>query len=149
MIGAREGFFVDFISYEEFVMCSMPYLMISKPLDSFVYSYSMMAAYRATITLVLVVSNVSINTNSLTSPASLLNLQLNLQNTLSSLQMEPYPLFCSTPPLSNSALIAKLTLGYKILTDYLPNSTTLEPLSLTISLNKSLTNLSTSSLSIK
>lgn len=67
---------------------------------------------------------------------TLLNVDININNTIVYELIEPYDLFCLNPTPPNS-MIAKYTANFKILTDYENNSTSqVQSLLLNLSLNQ-------------
>lgn len=83
--------------------------------------------------MVVVISNVNVDLSNVNA-SSLVTVTINLNNTLGTFQVDAYPLHCSSPSLLPS-IIAKLTMSYKILTDYQTNTSVpqIQPLSLLVS----------------
>lgn len=92
-----------------------------------------MPAYEVQIVMVVVISDANVDLNNVNA-SGLVTVKINVNNTLGMLQVNAYSLHCSSPALPPS-IIAKLTMSYKILTDYQTSTSgpQIQPLSLIVS----------------
>ena len=123
--------FVDYLVYDNYTMCTVPYISLSNPSSNYQFVYQLSPAYEVSLTAVIVLSNIIVDFNSITNFSSLISIEANIDINVLGFELQVYPLHCQSPAIVPT-VIAKLNLAYKILTDYESiNSTNLQALNIT------------------